>query len=279
MHTIQERMRAKSCMPNHAYQIQAGCIGQAVTPAHVYTGFGLVHGSVTLKQEDFPQLKFPLALRCEWTNSNGCVPFDCYINGMPNDLECWQSCPDPCFSVKRCDTFSKECTCQGFSVDLTYVAPTTTTTTTPAPTTTTSTPAPTTAENELPGTTPVDDHLQTCPCEAPAINPVPADKSCRDHVTRSPCKESYYKRKDDPPPPLICNWHQVTGCIPWECYSTPGAVTPPYRDTAVSFSCPHRSCVLLCFDSLHHLAGARGYGLLECVHGPVHAQEVLHRPA
>ena len=124
----------------------------------------------------------------------------------------------------------------------------------------------------------MDDHLQTCPCEAPAINPVPADKSCRDHVTRSPCKESYYKRKDDPPPPLICNWHQVTGCIPWECYSTPGA-TNDNHDAAVSFSCSPRFCALLWFDGLHHLTGARGYGLLECVHRPVHAQEVLHRPA
>ena len=74
----------------------------------------------------------------------------------------------------------------------------------------------------FPQTTPLDDHLQTCPCEAPAINPVPADRSCRDLETRDACKVSYNKRKEDPPPPLICNWHQAKGCIPWSCFPTPG---------------------------------------------------------
>ena len=244
---------------------------RAVTLVHVCTGYGLVHGSITLDQADFPHLQFPLDLRCEWTNSNGCIPFDCYINGMPNDLTCWQTCPDPCFSIKKCNTFSKECTCQGFPVDLTYVAPikttttahTTTTTglatTTPAhttssttaqPTTTSTTAQPTTTPvpetttpvpftsklqettlsssttpkptTPFPQTTPFDDHLQTCPCEAPAINPVPADRSCRDLETRDACKVSYYKRKEAPPPPLICNWHQAKGCIPWSCFPKPG---------------------------------------------------------
>ena len=238
---------------------------RAVTPVLVYTGYGLVHGSITLDQEDFPHLQFPLDLRCEWTNSNGCIPFECYVNGMPNDLTCWQTCPDPCFSIKKCNTFSKECTCQGFPVDLTYVplmkttttAKTTTTTTTPAHTTstttpvhttTTTTPAHTTTSSRnydtsletttpVPTTpklqelttstpvpsvpeTPVDDHLQTCPCHPPPNNPSPADRSCRDLETRDTCKVSYNKRKEDPPPPLICNWHQAKGCIPWSCSST-----------------------------------------------------------